>query len=89
LIGIPFTSTTECWSAVEPSFGAFGKTGVRAARRAAGVDRRAGRDQELVVQERPAEGALEQVVGDDVPGRAAVVQVPPDRQLPGGVGAHG
>ena len=53
---------------------------VGAARRAGRVDRRGRRDQPLVVQERPAERGLEEVVLDRVVGMALVVQVLVDRQ---------
>ena len=50
--------------------------------------RRARGDQPLVVEERPAEGRLEEVVGDRVVRRVGRVQVLVDRQLGGVVGAH-
>jgi len=63
--------------------------GIRAAGTGRGVDRRTGRDEVLTVEERPAEGGLEEMVGDHVRGRAGGVQVAVDRQLAGVVGAHG
>ncbi len=53
-----------------------------------GVDRGTGGDQVLMVEERSAEGRLEEVVGDHVIGCAAAVQVLVDRQCRGVVDTH-
>jgi len=45
----------------------------------AGPGRRAAGDQELVIEERPAEGGLEEMIGDDKVGAAGAVQIPVQR----------